>query len=233
LKMRLLLAIFGCFLALTSAEYVVDLVDDNFEAKLSSYDTALVMFYAPWCGHCKRLKPEFEKAGSLLFKNNPPITLVKVDCTEGGKSTCNKFNVQGYPTLKIFKNGEFSSDYNGPREASGITKYMRSQVGPSAKELLSVKSAEDFLAKEDVAVVGFFEANNDLNRNFMKVADKLRESVNFGVSSSKNVIEKYGYKSNIVLFRPKHLSNKFESDIAVYEGSATKEDITSWIEKNL
>lgn len=46
--MRLLLAIFGCFLALASAEYVVELVDDDFDSKLSTYNAALVMFYAPW-----------------------------------------------------------------------------------------------------------------------------------------------------------------------------------------
>ena len=42
----------------------------------------------------------------------------QVDCTEAGKETCSEFSVSGYPTLKIFKNGELSSDYNGPREAS-------------------------------------------------------------------------------------------------------------------
>lgn len=230
--MQFHLVVFACFFALASADYVVDLVDDDFDAKLSTYDTALVMFYAPWCGHCKRLKPEFEKAGSLLFKNDPPVTLVKVDCTEGGKSTCNKFSVQGYPTLKIFKNGEVSSDYNGPREASGISKYMRSQVGPSAKELINVKSTEDFLAKEDVAIVGFFEDSSDLKAPFAKVADKLRESVKFGVSYSKDVAEKFGYTNKIVLFRPKHLSNKFEADVAVYDGSASKEEIASWVQKN-
>ena len=46
--MRLLLAVFVCFFALASADYVVDLVDDDFDSKLSTYDTALVMFYAPW-----------------------------------------------------------------------------------------------------------------------------------------------------------------------------------------
>ena len=40
-----------------------------------------------------------------------------------------RFDVKGYPTLKIFRNGELSSDYNGPREAAGISKFMRSQVG--------------------------------------------------------------------------------------------------------
>ncbi len=48
------------------------------------------------CGHCKRIKPEFEKAAQVLESNDPPVTLAKVDCTEAGKSTCGKFSVQGW-----------------------------------------------------------------------------------------------------------------------------------------
>ncbi len=60
------------------------------------------------CGHCKRLKPEFDKAASTLLSNDPPVNLVKVDCTEAGKDTCGRFDVRGYPTLKIFRSGELS-----------------------------------------------------------------------------------------------------------------------------
>lgn len=77
------------------------------------------------CGHCKRLKPEYAKAAEMLLGNDPPITLAKVDCTESGKDSCNKYSVSGYPTLKIFSRGDFVSDYNGPREATGIAKYMK------------------------------------------------------------------------------------------------------------
>lgn len=70
------------------------------------------------CGHCKRLAPEFDKAAGILKTNDPPVTLVTVDCTaDGGKDTCSKYGVSGYPTLKIFRNGEVSQEYNGPREA--------------------------------------------------------------------------------------------------------------------
>lgn len=72
------------------------------------------------CGHCKRLKPEYYKAGELLRGNENGIALAMVDCTEGGKETCSKHSVSGYPTLKIFKNGAVSADYNGPREAGKL-----------------------------------------------------------------------------------------------------------------
>ena len=71
------------------------------------------------------MKPEYAKAAELLIGSEPPITLAKVDCTEAGKETCNKFSVNGYPTLKIFERNELRSDYNGPREAAGIVKYMK------------------------------------------------------------------------------------------------------------
>ena len=80
------------------------------------------------CGHCKKLKPEYAKAAELLRNNDPPITLAKVDCTEGGKETCNKHQVSGYPTLKIFAKDEMVNDYNGPREAAGIAKYMKVHI---------------------------------------------------------------------------------------------------------
>lgn len=66
------------------------------------------------------MKPEYAHASELLRGSDPPIGLAQVDCTEAGKETCNKFSVSGYPTLKIFKNGEFASEYNGPREAGNV-----------------------------------------------------------------------------------------------------------------
>lgn len=73
------------------------------------------------CGHCKRLKPEYAVAAGILKNDDPAVALVKVDCTEAGKTTCEQYSVSGYPTLKIFRKGELSSEYNGPRESSKLT----------------------------------------------------------------------------------------------------------------
>lgn len=212
---------------------VLVLTDDDFESKLAALENTLVMFYAPWCGHCKRLKPEFAQAAELLRDDDPPVNLAKVDCTEGGKETCNKFSVSGYPTLKIFKNGEVSSDYNGPREAIGIAKYMRSQVGPASKELKTVADYEAFVAKDDVAIVAFLpESDSKLEKTFGKVADKLREKARFARTSNPAVLEKAGQKADtLVLYRPTVLANKFEPSSVVYAGAFDRDDIEKFITK--
>ncbi|XP_017782857.1 PREDICTED: protein disulfide-isomerase A3 [Nicrophorus vespilloides] len=219
-------------LCLAGEQDVVDLGDSDFEARINEYETALVMFYAPWCGHCKRLKPEYAKAAEDLIRNDPPVYLAKVDCTEAGKETCNKFSVSGYPTLKIFRNGEVSQEYSGPREAPGIVKYMKAQVGPSSKELTSMADFEKFLTVEkDVSVVGFFEKESSLKAAFLKLANKEREKIRFAHSSFSDVLATKGYKDNVVLYRPKHLSNKFEEDFVVFSDSNV-DKLHNFITKN-
>jgi len=206
---------------------VVELTDSDFDSSLEGMDTALVMFYAPWCGHCKKLKPEFDRASKDLLANDPPVTLAKIDCTEAGKDTCNRFEVRGYPTLKIFRGGELSQDYNGPRDAGGITKYMKSQVGPASKELASDQDLTNLLTKtKEVVVVANLEDTAEMEA-FQKVASKLRESNAFAHSASASDVRKAG----IWLHRPKHLQSKFEDPAIKFEGDV-KSGLEAWIKKN-
>uniref|UniRef100_A0A1B6CLZ3 Protein disulfide-isomerase n=1 Tax=Clastoptera arizonana TaxID=38151 RepID=A0A1B6CLZ3_9HEMI len=230
--MFLLRAICMLFLAnVVLSESVLELTDNDFSSITSQHETMLIMFFAPWCGHCKKIKPEFERAGQLLEGNDPPITLAKVDCTEAGKETCNKNSVSGYPTLKIFRNGEFSKEYNGPREANGIVKYMKAQVGPSSKELVDLAAFEDFISKNEAGVVGFFDGESGLKKLFLKLADKERENVRFGHVNCPKIMEEKNLKNKIVVYRAKHLSNKFEDDFVVYDGAEDQTALLEFINK--
>lgn len=205
---------------------VLELTDETFSHELDRLENTLVMFYAPWCNHCKHLKPEYAKAAELLLENDPPITFAKVDCTEGGKETCNKHSVSGYPTLKIFSKGDFVNDYNGPREAAGIAKYMKAQVGPDSKELTGEECLKSFLDSDEVGVVGFFESDDSsLAQSFHTVAKKLKEKVRFAHTTAKSLMEKEGHKNTVVLYRPKILQNKFEPNTVELEPDTSVQDL--------
>jgi len=106
---------------------VYKLEESNFAAAMSKHPVWMVEFYAPWCGHCKSLKPKYEKAAKEL-KTSDATTyprLAKVDATVE-TTLAEKYDVKGYPTILIFKDGENQGTYYGARTKSGIVSYMQS-----------------------------------------------------------------------------------------------------------
>ena len=108
--------------AIETEKGVLVLNKDNFDEQLEKHEHLLVEFYAPWCGHCKKLAPEYALAAKILAKNDPPLILGKVDATievELGS----KYRVQGFPTLLYFKQGK-EVPYGGGRTYNTIVKWF-------------------------------------------------------------------------------------------------------------
>jgi protein disulfide isomerase family A protein 3 len=129
------------------ASDVFEYGDEDFDSKIGDHVVALVEFYSPNCGFCVRLAPEYEIAATKLKNNNPQVALVKVDCTVN-KNTCSEQKTNGYPTLRIFKNGVQFADYEGPRDAAGIVNYMQIKIGPPSIELTSANEMENYISSE-------------------------------------------------------------------------------------
>ncbi|CAM44485.1 protein disulfide isomerase [Leishmania braziliensis MHOM/BR/75/M2904] len=177
--MKLLYVVFfvcTLLLCLTSAEVQVA-TQDNFDNVVSG-DLTLVKFYAPWCGHCKTLAPEFVKAAEML---TGIATLAEVDCTTE-KALAEKYEVKGFPTLYVFRNGVKVKAYDGPRTADGIASYMKSHVGPSMKVVAKAEELED-LMKENfpLCVVKTANADSEMASMMTKLADSLRSEMNFAL----------------------------------------------------
>jgi len=206
---------------------VLVLGDDTLQSALEDNPYLLVEFYAPWCGHCKSLAPEYSEAAKTLSKEFSPVKLAKVDATVH-KKVAEKFEVRGYPTLKFFKNG-VPQEYAGGRTAQSIVEWVKKKSGPAAKTLDSKEEASDFVDANNVAVIGFFgNLEGDEVEAFMAVADN-DESVKFGITTNLNVFELYEVKEkvpSIVLLK------NFDEGRNDLEGDVTKENIAAFIASN-
>ena len=109
-------------------------------------------FYAPWCGHCKSLAPEWAAAAAKVKKLSPQVLLAKVDADQH-KELAERYGVEGYPTIKVFEKGK-ASDYEGPREAKGIVRYVKEALGitGSAGSVAKVKTPAEVQAISDAGI---------------------------------------------------------------------------------
>merc|ERR1712036_43298 len=203
-------------------EGVLVLTNDNFQEAVDGNEFILVEFYAPWCGHCKALAPEYAKAAGILAERDSPIKLAKVDATEES-ATAEKFEVRGYPTLKFFKNGK-PMEYGGGRTADTIVSWLEKKTGPPAKALASLDDAKAYTEGKSVSIIGFFkDETTDAAKGYLAAAGMM-DDFEFGITGDDAVFAEYGIEGEAVL-----LLKDFDDGKAVLSEGITEEAVAKFV----
>ncbi|XP_053657866.1 thioredoxin domain-containing protein 5 homolog [Anopheles marshallii] len=102
---------------------VVQLSEGDFAHAIAKGVT-VVKFYAPWCGHCMRLAPTWEQLAEKLAARDD-VKIAKVDCTvDANKELCGEQEVNGYPTVFLYHEGEKVTEYFGHRSLDDLHEFV-------------------------------------------------------------------------------------------------------------
>ncbi|EDV91834.1 thioredoxin domain-containing protein 5 homolog [Drosophila grimshawi] len=123
-------------------QFAIELDPETFDEVIGA-GNVFVKFFAPWCGHCKRLHPLWEQLAEIMNIDEPKVKIAKVDCTKH-QTLCADHQVTGYPTLRLFKLGETESvRFKGTRDLPAITDFINQELNTPASEDLSGQQLKD------------------------------------------------------------------------------------------
>ncbi|KAL7936774.1 protein disulfide isomerase [Trichoderma chlorosporum] len=157
------LAILAGSVAAKSA--VIDLIPSNFDKLvIDSGKPTLVEFFAPWCGHCKKLAPVFEELAQVFDYAKDKVQIAKVDA-DAERDLGKRFGIQGFPTLKYFDGkSKEPQEYSSGRDLDSLTAFITEKTGikpkkkgemPSSVVMLNNKSFYETVGSDKNVLVAF------------------------------------------------------------------------------
>jgi len=213
------------FLCVKGSSDVLDLNPTTFKSEVLESDIPVfVEFFAPWCGHCQRLAPEWEKAATNL---KGIVPLAKVDCTVH-QSLCSQYGVQGYPSIKVFsEKGKNVQDYQQARQASAIVRYATDILPNNVVRIKDVGTLESFLGEmPDIPHLLLFTTKSDVAPLLKSLSASFKGRIAFGQVKQEvtEVVQKYSIDSF-----PKIILLQGDVEPIVYDGAINPEELNQFV----
>eukprot|EP00262_Sarcandra_glabra_P018748 TRINITY_DN684_c0_g1_i2.p1 TRINITY_DN684_c0_g1~~TRINITY_DN684_c0_g1_i2.p1 ORF type:complete len:579 (+),score=130.37 TRINITY_DN684_c0_g1_i2:33-1739(+) len=205
---------------------VVVLKEGNFSEFLGKNRYVMVEFYAPWCGHCQALAPEYAAAATEL---KGEAVLAKVDATEENE-LAQKYDVQGFPTVLFFVDG-VHKPYPGHRTKDAIVTWIKKKTGPAIHNITTTEDAERILDVEKKLVLAFVDSLKGHESQELAATSRLEDDVNFYQTTNPDVAELFHI--NPISNRPALVMLKKEAEkLAYFDGTFTKSAIAEFVSSN-
>ncbi|CAF2047607.1 hypothetical protein HID58_035436 [Brassica napus] len=206
---------------------VAVLTKDNFTEFVGNNSFAMVEFYAPWCGACQALAPEYAAAATEL---KGVAALAKIDATEEG-DLAQKYEIQGFPTVFLFVDGEMRKTYEGERTKDGIVTWMKKKASPSIHNITTVEEAERVLSAEPKVVLAFLDSLVGSESAELAAASRLEDDLSFYQTTSPDIAKLFEIETEVK--RPALvLLKKEEEKLARFDGNFTKAAISEFVSAN-
>ncbi|KAF2321765.1 hypothetical protein GH714_002581 [Hevea brasiliensis] len=198
---------------------VVVLKERNFSDFIENHKFVMVEFYAPWCGHCQALAPEYAAAATEL--KGEDVALAKVDATEDSE-LAQEYDVQGFPTVYFFVDG-VHKPYPGQRTKDAIVTWIKKKIGPGIYNITTLDDAERVLTSDSKVVLGYinslvlFHLDPKVKRPALVLIKNEAEKLNyFDGNFSKSEIVEFVFANKLPLvttFTRESAPSIFESPI--------------------
>ncbi|KFK34745.1 hypothetical protein AALP_AA5G187700 [Arabis alpina] len=206
---------------------VAVLTKDNFTEFVGNNSFAMVEFYAPWCGACQALAPEYAAAATEL---KGIAALAKIDATEEG-DLAQKYEIQAFPTVFLFVDGEMRKTYEGERTKDGIVTWLKKKASPSIHNITTKEEAERVLSAQPKVVLGFLNSLVGPESEELAAASRLEDDLSFYQTASPDIaklfeIETEAKRPALVLLK------KEDEKLSRFDGNFTKAAIGEFVSAN-
>ncbi|KAJ8943676.1 hypothetical protein NQ318_015164 [Aromia moschata] len=215
--------------------------DKNFDQIItSSSEPWLVQFYAPWCVHCKDLKPIWEQAAVYL---KGKIKFASLDATVN-KLKAKEYKIDAYPTVKLLPSGQKSPktaiQYTNERSVTDIVNWVEETLpGPDVLQITASEGFKRSCITKKLCIIGILphilDCKSTFRQNYLSILKHLGETYkkhDWGWMWSEANAQKpmedllnvggFGYPTLVVL-------NSAKKKYSVFKGAFTMSNVNEFL----